>query len=247
MYRQTPKFRKQLTQNQLDVLRLLYRYRFASRDLIAEFFNKKDVYRQLLVLEDRGFIAKRYDPSYKLAGKPAAYYLTISGAHELLKVGDRIEDASIKKLYKAKQLSDEFVENCLSILFVYLQLRRLKPTTKYFTKIDLHKDDYSYFPNPLPDAYIRIDNSQYFLNYIDSKKPFFAIARGLKLLEEYYDNGAWDDTGTEFPMVVIVLEDAQLLKKLNRFIENNLEGMKVFTLLKSEIISGSFPSYPGRA
>src|SRR5688572_23280650 len=111
MYKQTPKFRKQLSQNQLEVLHILYKYRFASRDLIAQYFNKKDVYRQLLVLEDRGLIGRRYEPSYKLAGKPAAYYLKPDGLRELQQVSDDME-ANVKNLYRATQVSEEFINHC---------------------------------------------------------------------------------------------------------------------------------------
>lgn len=244
MYKQTPKFRKQLSADQLEVLRILYKYRFASRDLIAQYFNKKDVYRQLLVLEDRGLAGKRYDPSYRLAGKPAAYYLKPDGLRELQRVDGDLE-ANVKSLYRATQASDEFINHCLSIFSISLRLRTLELKTKFFTKTDLQKDDYSYFPSPLPDAYIRINDSHHFLIYVDSSKPFFAAARWLKLLEEYYENGAWDDTGTEFPTMVIVLEDDKYMKKLARFLEDNLEDMDIRTVLKSEILKGTFPPYPG--
>ena len=246
MYKQTPKFRKQLNQNQLEVLHILYRYRFASRDLIAQYLNKKDVYRQLLVLQDRGFIGRRYESSYKLAGKPAAYYLKPDGLRELVRADDGIK-ANVKNLYRTKQVSEEFINHCMSLLSISLRLRHLEPKTKFFTKIDLQKDDYAYFPSPLPDAYVRINDGQYFLNYIDSSKPFFAVARWLKLLEEYYENGAWDDTGTEFPVVVIVLEDGRYPKKLSGFIENNIEDMDIRIVLKDEILKGTFPPYPGRS
>jgi len=246
MYKQTPKFRKQLNQNQLEVLRILYRFRFASRNLIAQYFNKKDAYRQLLVLEDRGFIGRRYESSYKLAGKPAAYYLKPDGLRELQQAGDAVE-ANIKNLYRVTQVSEEFINHCMSLFTISLRLRYLEPKTKYFTKADLQKDDYTYFPSPLPDAYIRMSDSHYFLSYIDSSKPFFAAARWLKLLGEYYENGMWDDTGTEFPVVVVVLEDSKYAKKLSGFIENNLEDMDIRTVLKSEILKGTFPPYPGRS
>ncbi len=240
MYKKIPKFRKQLTTNQLEVLRVLYKYRFASRDLIAQYFNKKDMYRQLLVLEDRGLIGRRYESSYKLAGKPAAYYLKPNGLREIQKVGDEPE-ANIKNLYRATQASEEFVSHCISVLTISLRLRELEPKVKFFTKIELQKDNYGYFPSPLPDAYIRMKDSHYFLNYIDGSKPFFATVRGLKLLEEYYENGTWDDTGTEFPIVVTVLENDRYAKKLKRFIESNLKEMHVYALIKSEVFSGYFP------
>lgn len=236
MYKQTPKFRKQLNQNQLEILRILFRYRFASRDLIAQYFNKKDVYRQLLVLEDRGLIGRRYEPSYKLAGKPAAYYLKPDGLRELQQVSGDME-ANVKSLYRATQVSEQFINHCMSILSISLHLRRQEPKTKFFTKINLRKNDYSYFPSPLPDAYIRVKDSHYFLNYIDNSKPFFAIVRWLKLLEEYYENGTWDDTGTDFPIVLFVTDSMNTQKRLHKFIVKNVEGIKIYTALRRDVIN----------
>lgn len=113
MYKQTPKFRKQLSQKQLEVLRLLYRYRFASRDLIAKYFNKQDVYRQLRVLEDRRFIGKRYESSYRLAGRPAAYYLKPDGMRELQRTDEDMNKMNIKKLYIATQVTENFIDRCM--------------------------------------------------------------------------------------------------------------------------------------
>jgi hypothetical protein len=244
MYKQTPKFRKQLNASQLEVLRVLYRYRFASRDLTAQYFNKKDMYRQLRVLEDRGFIGRRYELNYRLAGKPAAYYLKPDGLRELQQVNGPIE-ANIKNLYRVTQVSEEFINHCLSIFSISLHLRQMESKTKFFTKIDLQKDDYSYFPSPLPDAYIRINDDHYFLHYADSLKPLFAIIKWLKLLKEYCESGIWDDTGTDFPIVVVVLQDSKYAKKLSRFMERNLDDMDVRVILKDEILGGTFPPTQG--
>ncbi len=238
MYKQTPKFRKQLNPNQLEVLRILFRYRFASRDLIAQYFNKKDVYRQLLVLEDRGLVGRRYEPSYKLAGKPAAYYLKPEGLRELQQSDNGIE-ANIKNIYRATQVSEEFINHCISLFAISLRLTRLDQKTKFFTKIELQKDDYTYFPSPLPDAYIRINDNHYFLNYIDSSKPFFAAVRWLKSLEEYYENGAWDDTGTQFPVVLCVVDTESIQKRLLKFTGKNADDIKIYTALKGDVLNSS--------
>src|SRR5437667_6662229 len=78
-----PKYRKKLNEEQVEVLQMLYRFRFASSEQIAQFQAKpgaKAIQKRLKILEDQGLIAKRYDKSYKLQGKPAAYYLTPTGA-----------------------------------------------------------------------------------------------------------------------------------------------------------------------
>jgi predicted transcriptional regulator len=82
--RPEPKYRKKLNEEQVAVLQLLWRFRFASNEQIAKYQqkpNSKAVQKRLKILEDQGLIAKRYDKSYKLQGKPAAYYLTPRRSH----------------------------------------------------------------------------------------------------------------------------------------------------------------------
>lgn len=218
MYSKSPKYRRKLNEGQLEILRLLYKFRFGSRDLMAMYFGKKNIYPHLLVLEDRGFIGKKYEPRHKLAGKPAAYFLTPAGFRELQENYEDIEELHIKKLYKAKDASDAFIAQSLTTLAFAVHLKQTESDAGFFTRTDLQKDKYDYFPAPLPHAYIRAGNQQYFVNVFDASQPFFAIIKRIKLLNEYYENGRWDDTGTEFPIVLIVLEDSKGTAKVSRYI-----------------------------
>ena len=80
------KHRKKLNAEQLEVLELLHKFRFGSNNLFAQYFDKKDrsfVFKRLSILLEQGLIGKRFEPSYRLQGKPAAYYLTPTGARML--------------------------------------------------------------------------------------------------------------------------------------------------------------------
>lgn len=177
------------------------------------------MYRRLLTLKQRGLIGKKYEPRYKLAGKPAAYFLTPAGFRELQENYDDIEELHIKKLYKAKDASDAFIAQSLTTLAFAVHLKQKEPDAKFFTRTDLQKNRYDYFPTPLPHAYIRAGSQQYFMNVFDASQPFFAIIKRVKLLNEYYENGRWDDTGTEFPTVLITLEDDRFTARVSRFID----------------------------
>jgi hypothetical protein len=93
-----PKYRKKLNEEQIAVLQLLWRFRFASSEQIATYqqkTNSKAVQKRLKILEVQDLIAKRYDKSYKLRGRPAAYYLTPNGARMLAVHKPRKEDEPI--------------------------------------------------------------------------------------------------------------------------------------------------------
>ncbi len=78
--------RRKLNEGQLEVLDLLYKFRFGSNDLFALHFGKKDrsfVFKRMNILLEQGLLGKRFDSSYRIQGKPAAYYLAPDGARML--------------------------------------------------------------------------------------------------------------------------------------------------------------------
>jgi DNA-binding HxlR family transcriptional regulator len=98
-----PKYRRPLNPEQLAVLDWLYKVRFSSSKQIAKYLlkpNQKTIQNKLQILEERGFIGKHYDKSYKLAGRPAEYFLTPQGARQL--PADSTNEWAIKALYKTK-------------------------------------------------------------------------------------------------------------------------------------------------
>ena len=83
---------RKLNHGQLEVLLKLYRYRFGTRQLIASSLSKSNstsIYSRLQILQVNGYIANRFDKSYKLSGKPAAYYLLPKGLRALKQYTNR--------------------------------------------------------------------------------------------------------------------------------------------------------------
>jgi protein involved in plasmid replication-relaxation len=209
-----PKYRKSLNAEQLEVLELLYKFRFGSNNLIAEYFGKKDrsfVFKRLKILQDQGLIGKRFESSYRIQGKPAAYYLLPAGAHELQKH----HDLNVKTIYRDKSVKEQFVRHCLDIFSIYNQLKaQYSNKLKFFTKANLNKFDY--FPQSLPDAYIRLGEKQFFLYLLHDNEPFFTAIRNVKRYMDYADHGDWDTTETDLPVVLIICESASLQKRLRK-------------------------------
>jgi hypothetical protein len=229
------KHRKKLNAEQLEVLELLYKFRFGSNDLIAQYFGKKDrsfVFKRLSILLEQGLIGKRFDSSYRIQGKPAAYYLTPAGARVLQ--GQHEEAINIKAIYKDKTVSDQFVRHSLDLLVVYNQLKaQYGDRFKFFTRANLNREQFDYFPQPLPDAYIRLrlggEEKQFFLDMFYDDQPFFAAARKIKRHVEYAESGEWDETGTNLPAALIVCESVGLQKRLLKRIASG--GEPTFALI----------------
>lgn len=228
-----PKYRKQLNDEQLTILSLLFRFRFGTRQLVSEYFSKTnpgmDVFRRLKVLEDRGFISKRHEPEYRLLHKPAAYYLSPDGARALQAHWDDVgkeQTISIKTLYKEKTVTEQFVGHCLDIFQVHNQLRGTYGNKlRFFAKSQLA--GYDYFPEKLPDAYIRFrtngEDRDFFLDIYHDDQPFFTAVRRIKSYFEYREEGDWAVTDSDFPVILAVCDSEKLLKRVRK---SMLQGLK---------------------
>lgn len=214
---------------------MLYRFRFASSEQVAKFQekpNSKAIQKRLKILEDQGLIAKHYDKSYKLKGKPAAYYLTPRGARAFAATIPRKPDEplNMKRLYKEKDVSEGFIEHCKNVLNIYLALKALYPTQGklgYFTKSQLSYEKYEYFPGPLQDACIHLKASNndryYFLDIFEDSQPFFVLIRRIKKYLDYAGSGDWEANGhTDLPTILLVVQNKSVLKRLRKRIAYEL-------------------------
>jgi hypothetical protein len=221
-----PKYRKKLNEEQLAVLGLLHTFRFASSEQIATYQKKpssKSIQKRLKILEDQDLIAKRYDKSYKLKGKPAAYYLLPNGARAL---GDRgREPINVKRIYKDKDVSESFIQHCLNLLNIYLTLRALYgDRLRFFAKGYLKREEYDYFPQPLPDTYFYLKTEEgredYILDVFEDTQPFFVLIRRIKKYVQYAESGEWP--GEALPTILIVVESGSVHRRLRKRIVKEL-------------------------
>lgn len=228
------KHNKTLNNEQVDVLQFLYRFRFATSKQIAQYQQKqgnKPLQRRLKILEDQDFIAKRYEKRYKLQGKPAAYYLRPKGARFLETATSREPDEPInlRRIYRDKDVSENFIEHCLHIVQTFLLVSQpSKNRTKhsfinYLTKSQLDYPTYDYFPSPLPDAYIYLKmpetEREFFLDIYEATQPYFVLVRRIKYYFNYASDGSWDDTT---PTILIVCANTSIQKRTRKRIVKEL-------------------------
>ncbi|HSW99551.1 MAG TPA: replication-relaxation family protein [Patescibacteria group bacterium] len=239
------KHRKKLNTEQLEVLELLYKFRFGSNDLIAQYFGKKDrsfVFKRLSILQDQGLIGKRFDSSYRIQGKPAAYYLLPAGAR-VLQESRPDKAVNIKAIYKDKTTSEEFIQYCLDMFGLYCKLKaQYGDSLKFLTKSQLAK--YDYFEDFVPSVYMHLDidgsEKDFFLEYLQNSKPFFTVVRRLKQYVDYADSGEWEaGTESDFPKVLLVCDNAslqkRLVKKASRILEDADDGLRAFITTQDKL------------
>lgn len=251
MDKSASKHRKKLNEQQLAVLELLYRFRFGSNELFAEYFGKKDrslVYKRLSVLISQGLVGKRFDGSYRLQGKPAAYYLTPEGARRLQEARESLH-INVKAIYKDAGVSDQFVQYRMELFAIHNRLKaQYGDALSFFTASDLNNDDSDYFPHPLPDAYIVLETEdgekQFFLDVFHDDQPYFVAVRKILQYIKYDEEADWTVTETDLPTVLAICESTSLAKRVRKRMVKALNDAwdddVVFALaVKDELLNGN--------
>lgn len=214
------KYHRPLNPEQLAVLQWLYTVRFSSSKQLATYLHKasqQTIQNKLHILEDQGFISKHYDASYKLAGRPAEYYLTPKGARQL--PADSTNEWAMKALYKNKTVSPDFIAHCLNVADTVLTLQSIYgDKLRLFTKSDMTA--YDYFPSWTPDLFLNLKagntRRRYFLDVWDNTQPFFVSVRKTRNYINYAAHGDWPSEVGDLPTVLAICADAATQKKLNK-------------------------------
>jgi len=254
-----PKYRRPLNDEQLAVLRLLYRFRFGSGRYIADYLGKntvKVVQHKLKILEDQGFISKRYTKDYKLAGRPAEYYLTPKGARALMarddlqaKTSQRTTAQGIKNLYKNPTVSENFMQHCLTILRVAIHLQKLYgDKLQPFSRMQMLS--YNYLPSWRPDLFLSLktepDNApkRYFLDIWDGTRPFFVSVKKARSYLTYAEADDWP-AEQDSPTILMLCDTPKNETKLRRQIRRALDEFYEEELLFATTTISSFMTTAG--
>lgn len=227
------KYRRPLNKQQIRTLHLLYWYRFCTSKQLARSFDKtnpKAIQNKLQILEAQGLISKRYDKSYKLAGRSAEYFITPKGARVLEKANPDSTNAWVtKSLYKNKTVSNDFLKHCITVTETAQRLRDIYGDSKKLHILPKsYMAQFSYYPSWTPDLHIEIpvkgetQAKHYFLDVWDGTKPFFVSVRKTRNYVNYKDSGEWQEDEL-YPAILAVCEDERSQKKLNRQMKRILD------------------------
>lgn len=235
--------RSSVSTSQITVLDLIYKYRFVSSQLVADTLGIHTVsviYRRLEVLVKYGYVDKRFDKRLKLVGVPAAYYLTPKGLRMLqgLPNHEQVTEAAIKGSYRDKSVGQEFVTHTLNVYRTTSLLKRHYPSLKVFTKRDMSQ--YDYFPSHLPDAFLSLPTAdpqqpkRFFFDLVSDSLPRTALDRRIANYCEFFDEGGWDETGSELPILLLLSEWGAAEKRIQRNVRiqlgrSDMEELSVYS------------------
>ncbi len=247
-----PKYRKELNPTQLQVLELLYKFRFGTSNHVQSAIGKGNATvtrKRLRILSEQGYIARHYNNTYKLQGRHASYYLRPKGFSALnLNLDEETQEKTSRRIYKSKDASERFIGHCLNVLSVFTELQNsFDNSFDFFVKDQLYQ--YDYFPEELPDAYIRFKSGErkgqhYFLQLYSSNVPFFVYKQRLIKLIDYEDGGDWDATGSELPILLAICDTQKLKDRVKKefedLLDDTLSKINMIVLVKSQLKDASF-------
>ncbi|KKW02305.1 MAG: hypothetical protein UY35_C0017G0024 [Candidatus Saccharibacteria bacterium GW2011_GWC2_48_9] len=234
---------RKLNKGQVEVLKLLYRYRFTTSELLAKAENQKHLQvtrSRLTILEKQGYIGRRYESSYKLLGKFATFYLLPKGL-QYLKSIDVVDQQAIKMIYNDRKASDKFVDFCLAVCRTAQALISFYgQESRMFTRTELL--DYDYFPQPLPDLYMSIKRKtvrHYFVDLYDDAIPTFVLVKKIKKYREHYESGEWEATDSDYPEIIVACANDKAEQRLRRkLLGGTTDDVVVYTCTIAGLESG---------
>lgn len=221
---------RKLTTQQQALLRLIYKYRFATTILLAQSTQKKSaasIHPRLVTLEQLGYIGRYFNSRYRQLNRSAEYYLTPQGLRALKSDNLRgLHEKAIKNSYTDGRASKSFISRSLTIYEIAQKLEQLDGL-RYFTKRELADEAFSYFPSPLPDGFISWkrgeETQRFFIEYIDETTPTFVTERLIIRYLDYAELGNWDVTGFEIPPVLLVAANGSTEKRLQKQISRRMD------------------------
>lgn len=224
--------RNALNVHQIHLLKVVYKFRFVTESLLARYkgVSRASVNYALAILRDQGLIDRRFERSYKLAGKSASYYLT-SKAIRVLQTHLELNDRSRNATYRNAAVSDAFIDEQLASMAVYLALRDSYP--EHFNAFTgTESNAFTDLPADKPGLYLsrRERSKQLTNNYvldIISDPRLFVVKRRIMTYIEHSESGQWGKD--DYPTVLLVLPSSKAENAAQRYAEPLLEDFDIYT------------------
>ena len=219
-----------ITTKQQEILKLLYRYRFANRIQIQTLMHHKDRRRigaWLKDLREKEYIEWIYSTDFAEKTKPAVYYLGINGVR-FLKTLDEYPVEEVRKRYRDYTRQTDFIARSLLVVDSVINLEERSSNTNGLEYSFAVSSDYldqnsnCHFLHDLaPDLYYEkherslngTATTSYLVAIFDATLPRYMVKKRLKEYVTYLYEGDWrDDTSSrEFIIHIVCPTKADLI------------------------------------
>ena len=252
----------QPTPKQIEILKLIYKFRFLNRTQIQFILNHKQ--KQKIIIWLNSLTEQKYLKRYfdkKLATIPAAYSLGSMARKYFLKNSKEYKDITtslLSRVWRESSSTQKFKRHCMLVADIYISLLKLinqadggKGKLNFFAKTDLKGVQYLILPEP--DAYFSLEDKgglvkRYLLDIFDDLPPRMILRKRIKQYFSYFEKGYWQDhMKHDFPEIIIVCPDNTSKNYLNVFIKRMLkekmDNLSFYLALREEITKQGLNSH----
>lgn len=236
----SPKYRRPLNVNQDKLLKILFKFRFVSTELLAEYLarDKATVYEKLYVLVNQGYVTKKYDSSYRLGLKPARYYLSAKGVRYLLDKTN-IYRSTLRGMYQNSSKSDESIDRCLLLMRLHLKIGQLYPNQfEIFSQSEMAQ--FGPFLRPLSDIYLRANSpaasQSYFLEIVEAAQPGYRLRARLWKHSDQAEEVWQEDEMGSYPSVLLVAANDRTEQRLLEIIDNLYPDIEFYSVTLDRLV-----------
>ncbi len=235
-----PRYRRTLNKRQLEILLVLFEFRFVSVPLVSQYLNKdkSTIYERLLVLEMQDYVYKSYDRSFRLPGRAATYCLAPAGIRALKAAYPELSQAVLRHMNQNKLADRASIDKSLYLFQLYLDLQRCYPH-QFENLTRSYMATYKEFIRPLPDLYLehkQIDKPAYILEIVEARTFSYLLRRRLNTHSDYAIDYA-EDWGDGYPTLLFICGNEHTERRLQRMIWNTV-GLDIYTTTQERLMSG---------
>lgn len=211
-----PKYRRPLNKSQYEILLILYKFRFATVELISQYQELKSpayTYKRLSNLVEQEYIGRNYDGNYKIHGREATYFLLKKGIRTLLKDQD-LNQKSLKGMYRDSTVSNKFIEHCIRLFRIYNKLiETYSNKIEFYSKSEMN-GELDVTKQPF-DGFITLtinkQTKNFLLELLTADQPLFTFQQRIRKLMRDYENGNSEDI-----KVLLICETIGIEKYINK-------------------------------
>jgi hypothetical protein len=232
-----------ITNKQIEILNLIYKYRFLNRIQIQAFLNHKDHRRinsWLKDLNEKEYLKKIYSNSVAISMSPTIYYAGIN-AIRYFKLLDQDNSSYLKKLYRDNKRTENFIAEQLLIANSGLHLieknKKRQARYEFVTAADVTSNSLYKFMEDLSPQLIftkqtKSEFKQFVLVILDSAQPKYMIKKKMKnYIELFYTNEWEENTKQTFPTILFSCQTLALMiyaKRSMRWIRDDYQNPEEF-------------------
>jgi hypothetical protein len=219
------KRRKQLNELQLELLIALYKFRLGTAELLSQYQEQSLRYTnvRLKILLEQKYVGRNYDSSYRIARRPATYYLLPNGI-QALKTNPDLDPKGLHLQYYNRKVKPAFISHSIRLFRLYLKLDSLYgETLDFFTASELTAD--KQYPRPLPDSFLSFSGKQAaildcMLELIESTTPPDRVRQRLNRFMTHEQLKTWDGA---YPVILLVCDNVGLEREMQRYMTRTMD------------------------